>query len=118
MQSLSSLQQLKNFIKVGMPISLALITFFDFPAEAQLSGDFPSSRDNELLETIPGKSEQGTILNPTNPMDLMNQLRKAKQMEDATSPSDAIDEALRALEANTSTSSSRPPEMLIDPRTY
>ena len=33
-----------------------------------------------------------------NPMELMNIIRRASAMEDATSPSDAIDQALKAFD--------------------
>jgi len=45
-----------------------------------------------------GKSG-GSILDSTNPMDLMNKLRKSTAMDEATSPGDAIDQALKALNA-------------------
>ena len=38
------------------------------------------------------------MLDATNPMELINRLRQATAMDDATSPSDAIDDALKALE--------------------
>ena len=41
----------------------------------------------------------GSILDSTNPMDLMNKLRKSTAMDDATPPGDAIDQALKALNA-------------------
>ena len=37
----------------------------------------------------------GSILDSTNPMDLMNKLRKSTAMDDATPPGDAIDQALK-----------------------
>ena len=55
-------------------------------------------QERELYNTLPGANSQDNILNVTNPMELMNRLRRATAMENATSPSDAIDEALRALE--------------------
>jgi hypothetical protein len=39
----------------------------------------------------------GSILDSTNPMDLMNKLRKSTAMDDATPPGDAIDQALKLL---------------------
>jgi hypothetical protein len=45
-----------------------------------------------------GKSG-GSILDSTNPMDLMNKLRKSTAMDEATPPGDAIDQALKALNA-------------------
>ncbi|EAR20002.1 hypothetical protein WH7805_13818 [Synechococcus sp. WH 7805] len=38
------------------------------------------------------------MLDATNPMELMQRLRQATSLNDATAPSDAIDAALRALE--------------------
>ena len=46
-----------------------------------------------------GKSG-GSILDSTNPMDLMNKLRKSTAMDEATPPGDAIDQALKALNAS------------------
>ncbi len=66
---------------------------------AQITNDFTNSEERELYETIPGQSKQETILDATNPMELMNRLRAITAMDDATSPSDAIDEALRSFEA-------------------
>ena len=39
----------------------------------------------------------GSILDSTNPMDLMNKLRKSTAMDEATPPGDAIDRALKQL---------------------
>jgi hypothetical protein len=52
------------------------------------------------LQTVPGQSDQGSVLDATNPMDLMNRLRRANAMNDATPPADAIDAALKALETS------------------
>ena len=111
-----NLQKLKRPTLIALQISF--LGFFSLGAEvrAQLSGDYPSSTDNALLGTIPGESNKGTLLDPTTPMDLMNRLRRARSMQDATSPADAIDEALRALEANTSPP--LPPDALAKPKIY
>jgi hypothetical protein len=39
------------------------------------------------------------VLDATNPVDLMNRLRRATAMDDATPPSDAIDAALKDFQA-------------------
>ena len=41
------------------------------------------------------------MLDATNPMDLLNRLRQANSMNDATDPSDAIDAALKGWESQT-----------------
>ncbi len=43
----------------------------------------------------------GPILDATNPMDLINRLRKSESMNDATPPSDAIDAALKNFQQET-----------------
>ena len=45
----------------------------------------------------PGGSSSG--LNPANPLDLINKIRKGSAMENATPPGDAVDQALKELEA-------------------
>ncbi len=55
-------------------------------------------QENELFNTLPGSSQKDSILDATNPMDLLNKLRRATAMDDATTPSDAIDDALKAFE--------------------
>ncbi|WP_413406047.1 MULTISPECIES: hypothetical protein [unclassified Synechococcus] len=54
--------------------------------------------DRDIYNTLPGESKKkGSVLDVTNPMELMRNLRQASSMNDATDPSDAIDEALREL---------------------
>ena len=47
-----------------------------------------------------GKQDGGSIFNTANPIDLMNKLRKSSAMDDATSPSDAVDSALKGLDSS------------------
>ena len=37
---------------------------------------------------------------PIDPFDLMNRLKQAESMDNATTPSDALDEALRAFDSS------------------
>lgn len=46
-----------------------------------------------------GKNDGGSLFNSANPIDLMNKLRKSSSMDDATSPQDAVDAALKGLDA-------------------
>jgi len=56
------------------------------------------NEDRDIYNTLPGESKQkGSVLDVTNPMELMRSLRQATSMNDATDPVDAIDEALREL---------------------
>jgi hypothetical protein len=61
------------------------------PMEQQMYNYDPGSGSR------PGGSAAG--LNPANPLDLINKIRKSSAMDDATPPGDAVDQALKALEA-------------------
>ena len=63
-----------------------------------MTQEYSIPQERELYNTLPSSEKKGGILDATNPMELMNLLRKATAMDDATSPSDAIDQALKALE--------------------
>ncbi len=71
---------------------------FNFGAKAQLKDAFQSPVEREMYENSPGAANEPSIFDATNPMELMNFLRKATAMDDATSPSDAVDQALRSFE--------------------
>lgn len=61
------------------------------PVESQIYNYDPASG---------GRTGSGSGgLNPTNPLDLFNKIRKSTAMDDATPPADAIDQALKELEA-------------------
>lgn len=93
----------------ALPIALLSLTTVVDRAEAQLSGDYQSPQERDLYNTVPGNNDKGTILDATNPMDLMNRLRRSTAMDDATVPSDAIDAALKALELESSEASANQP---------
>lgn len=100
------------FCKLGLaalPIALLSLTTVVDRAEAQLSGDYQTPQERDLYNTVPGNNDKGTILDATNPMDLMNRLRRSTAMDDATAPSDAIDAALKALELESSEASANQP---------
>ena len=61
------------------------------PAESQIYNYDPASG---------GRTGTGSGgLNPSNPLDLFNKIRKGTAMDDATPPGDAVDQALKELEA-------------------
>ena len=61
-----------------------------------------SSQENYFEEIkLNNNNEDGFEINssiPTNPFEIVDMLRKANSMNDATSPSDAIDEAIRTFD--------------------
>ncbi|WP_114994417.1 hypothetical protein [Synechococcus sp. UW179A] len=71
-------------------------------AQSQTTLSQPSvierNEDRDIYNTLPGGGKKkGSVLDVSNPMELMRSLRQATSMNDATDPVDAIDEALREL---------------------
>ena len=64
-------------------------------------GGYQTPAEQDLYNTSPGQ-RKGTILDATNPMDLLNRLRQETAMDDATDPVDAIDAALKGWESQAS----------------
>ena len=61
-----------------------------------------SSEDNYFEEIeLNNNSQDGFEINstiPTNPFEIVDMIRKANSMNDATSPSDAVDEAIKTFD--------------------
>jgi len=72
-------------------------------ARADLSSWGMSTQQKQIYDYGPGgsngTSKQGSILDSTNPIDLMNKIRRGTAMDDATPPGDAVDAALKELNA-------------------
>jgi hypothetical protein len=67
--------------------------------ESQTGSGYQSPQQRDVFQTVPGQNDQESVLDATNPMELMNRLRRANAMNDATPPADAIDAALKALDS-------------------
>ena len=100
-QQLANQFWLRNLLLLVAPVFLLGQAFaFDFARAEPVGGyGYGYTRENEFSNTLPGQKQNKTILDATNPMEFMNQLRQATAMDNATSPADAIDQALKALEA-------------------
>ena len=97
---------MKRFGKNLRRISYLLTTFSCLCggfATAPLVNAMPKNADTlpterEIHNTFSENKESGGIIGATNPMELINRLRSATALDNATPPSDAIDEALNALD--------------------
>ncbi len=73
------------------------------PAPAQQAGYGQtlgtSPMERQMYEGGTGRPNSGSILDSTNPIDLMNKLRRSSAMDEATPPASAIDQALQQLDA-------------------
>ena len=67
-------------------------------AQAQMESTFQNKEEREIYGNGAPGADGGSILDATNPMDLINRIRQAGSLDDATPPADAIDAALKALE--------------------
>ena len=88
--------------RCAMPLLgiVALLPVVSHPAVAQMGSAYETPQERQLYSPESAGSAGGSVLDATNPMDLMNRLRRANAMNDATPPSDAIDAALKALESS------------------
>ena len=54
-----------------------------------------SPQQERELDYGTGPTRSGSLMDSANPIELMNKLRKASSLDDATQPGDAVDAALR-----------------------
>ena len=98
------------FLAVATLSSPLLLT--PAPAAAQQAGygqtlgNTPMER--QLYDGGTGRPNSGSILDSTNPIDLMNKIRRSTAMDEATPPASAIDQALQQLEAQSSPAAAGP----------
>jgi hypothetical protein len=74
------------------PASLAL----SGPVVAQVAGYGQTlGTSPQERQVYDGAGAKSSVLDATNPIDLMNRLRRSTAMDDATSPGQAVDKALK-----------------------
>ena len=88
---------MKNYFCKSLPKPFSLLIFFI--SLIPLKGDFSNAEylfaDLEI-DTSTKTEEESSVL-PTNPFELVEMIRRQNSMNDATDPSDAIDEALKSF---------------------
>ena len=72
----------------------------------QTLGTTPMER--QMYDGGTGRPNSGSILDSTNPIDLMNKIRRSTAMDEATPPASAIDQALQQLEAQSTPAAASP----------
>jgi len=89
-------------LSLGTLAITVVLASVDAPVRAQQSGYGQTMGTTPMERQVydgTGKPSGGSILDSTNPIDLMNKLRRGSAMDDATPPSSAIDQALNDLDA-------------------
>ena len=99
---MASRQSRRTIRSLGV-LALGLVTA-STPALAQQTAGgtstFGSPQLQKELDYGTGKQDSGSLFNTANPFELMNKLRKSSSMDDATSPTDAVDAALKGMDAS------------------
>ena len=86
--SLSLIALATATLAVGGPVGAQVAGY------GQTMGTSPQER-----QVYDGGGSKSSVLDATNPIDLMNRLRRSTAMDDATSPGQAVDTALKEFEA-------------------
>ena len=87
---------MKNYFCKSMPRLITFAIFFTLLIS--LKGDYLNAEYlfEELEIDTSTKTEDDSLL-PTNPFELVEMIRRQNSLNDATDPSDAIDDALKSF---------------------
>ena len=88
---------MKNYYWKGLPKPITFVIFFTFLIS--LKSDYLNAEYlfEELAIDSSTKTEDDRSVLPTNPFEIVEMIRRQNSMNDATNPSDAIDDALRSF---------------------
>ena len=91
---------MKNYFRKNTTKSISLIIFFI--SLISIKGDYLSAE--YLFEEIENgsstKTDENSSAFPTNPFELVEMIRRQNSMNDATNPTDAIDDALKSFNSS------------------
>ena len=88
---------MKNYFCKNLPKSITLVIFFI--SLISLKGDFLNADylSEEFQIDTSTKIEDESSSLPTNPFEIVEMIRRHNSLNDATNPSDAIDDALKSF---------------------
>ena len=88
---------MKNYFCVSLPKPTTLMIFFILLISVK--GNYLNAQYlfEELEMDNSTKIEEDSSVLPTNPFELVEMIRRQNSMNDATDPSDAIDDALKSF---------------------
>ena len=88
---------MKNYFRKNLPNSINIIVFFI--SLISFSGDFLNAEYlfDELEIESSTKNDENSSAIPTNPFELVEMIRRQNSMNDATNPTEAIDDALKSF---------------------
>ena len=90
---------MKNYFWKSLPKLITLI--LSFTSLISFKGDFLTAENlfEEFEIDTSTKTDENTSAIPTNPFEVVEMIRRYNSMNDATKPSDAIDDALRSFDS-------------------
>jgi len=88
---------MKNYFCKSQPRLITFVAFFTLLIS--LKGDYLNAEYlfEEIEIDASTKTEDDSSVIPTNPFELVEMIRRQNSMNDATDPSDAIDDALKSF---------------------
>ena len=88
---------MKNYFCKNLTKSISLVIFFI--SLISLKGDFLNAEYlfGDLEIDTSTKTDENSPAIPTNPFEIVEMIRRQNSMNDATNPSDAIDDALKSF---------------------
>ena len=88
---------MKNYFYKILPKPITSVIFFILLIS--LKGDYINAEYlfEEVEIDTSTKAEEGSSVIPTNPFEIVEMIRRQNSLNDATSPTDAIDEALKSF---------------------
>ena len=88
---------MKNYFCKRLPRVITFAIFY--PLLISLKGDYLNAEYlfEELEIDTSTKSQEDSSVIPTNPFEIVEMIRRQNSMNDATNPSDAIDDALKSF---------------------
>ena len=90
---------MKYYFNINYSKSTSLLIFLI--SLISLKGDFLNAEylfEELEIDTSTKKDDSGSVI-PTNPFELVEMIRRQNSLNDATKPSDAIDDALKSFDS-------------------
>ena len=91
------LNKIKNYFCKSLTKQLTIVIFFILLTS--LKGDYLNAEylfEELEIDTSTKTKDESSVL-PTNPFEIVEMIRRQNSMNDATNPSDAIDDALKSF---------------------
>ena len=88
---------MKNYFCKSLPKSITFVIFFTLFTSLRVDYLNAEYLFEELEIDYSTKTEEDSSLLPTNPFEIVEMIRRQNSMNNATNPSDAIDDALKSF---------------------